>query len=440
MLRSFIHKEIYQIIARRSFWVLCAVIFTLNIYTTTVQVFSDNNRKESFQEYWIEHQKFNQLKPKELNSIPFSMAILPPAKLGMLFTGLKQVIGLPPIEQNSLDYLFKNIDFGILTGILFSLLAMILSYHTISGEREEGTLKLIDSFPVKRAKIILGKWLGIVITIGCLYSLCFSVSILLLLIFANTSIAVFDLYAILFIYLIGLIYISGVVLLGIYISVKVRHSYLSLLTALLVWALVILVLPSVPDYTGRLIKSPSPLQFIHSEAKAEMTRKAEIKKIRQKYREQDMTEEEIDEKAKLDIERVIKSNNTERNKNQKEFENGLFKRLGVSLAVSFLSPYTCYTLAVNELAATGLSVNVALMQQRDMHRSLVNNYLEEIRQRSINNPLYTPDYSDMPKFQFQYPSLIVRLIAAGVPMLLLLFFNILFFVMSFKAFLKYDVR
>jgi ABC-type transport system involved in multi-copper enzyme maturation permease subunit len=406
-----------------------------------MQISSYNNSKKSFHEYYTEHQKFYSLNPDNVGEDQLDMAILPPAHLGMMFTGLKQLIGFRAIDQNSIDYLFKNTDFGMLIGILFSLLAIILSFQTISGEREDGMLKLIDSYPVKRAKIIVGKWLGIITIIGVLYTLCYLITILLIVCYANTQLNDVDVYALLIVFFTGFFYISGIVLLGIFISIKIRQSYLSLLTALLVWAFVILVLPSVPDYSGRLfVKVPSDLQVLYDEAESNINKVNAINKIKEKYRIPGITEDEIERQNKVEIERTNNRFVEQRHKTNEYWQSKQLKRMTISTGTSLFSPYVCYTLAVNEIAATGVSVNILLMHQRDEYNKTIETYLKNVKQRSKEDSNYKPDYIDIPKFEFRYPSLVVRFGAAAAPFVLLLVFNILFSIFSFKAFSKYDVR
>ena len=438
MLRSFFLKEIVQNFSSKVFWVMCVVIFTLNSYSTIEQILSYNKDKEVFQEYLIEHQKFNQLKPYDLQSVLFNMAILPPANLGMLFPEIRQFVSVSAIDQNSIEYLFKKINFGIFIGIIFSLLALILSFHTIAGEREEGMLKLVNSYSVKRAKIITGKWLGIVTTTGLIYSICCVTTFLLTVVYANIQIDSVDVISFFLIYFIGIVYISGIVLLGIYISIKAKHSYLSLLMSLLVWALVILVFPSIPDYAGRLIKVPSSLQVLYSEFDINGKKSDKIREIREKYRTKGipMNSKEVTR----EIEEVQKQFNAQARAINRKSENGLLKRLGISLGISLISPYTCYTLAVNEIAATGVSVNILLMKQREEHYTRITDYLKQIEERSKNDIQYKPDYSDIPKFEFESSPVIVRLAAAGIPFILLLVFNLSFLILCFRSFRKYDVR
>ena len=420
---------------------LGGVIVAATIVCMLMQIESFNNTGKAFDEYWVQRQKLLELNPEDVGSMTQTMAIMPPANLGMFFSGLKQFIDVKAIDQNSIEYLFKSLDFRILIGILFSLFAIILSFNTISGEREDGMLKLIDANPVKRGKIILGKWFGIMTIIGALYSLCYIVIIILIRIFANVQITGVDITSLLIIYFVGLLYISGMVFIGMYISVKVRSSHISLLIALLVWALTVLVLPCVPDYAGRLsVKSPSPLSVIRYEDEMNKEQKKAIQKIKDKYIAEQIPEDQIEIIAKDEIETTIAGLRNQRRQYNKNFENSLVTRMAVSTVLTFFSPYACYTLSVNEIAATGVLANLSLMHQRDTYNSTVEQYLKEKNEHSETNPNDQPSYGDIPRFQFNPPLLKDRIIAASVPFALLLVFNFILFVFTFKSFLKYDVR
>ena len=46
-------------------------------------------------------------------------------------------------------------------GTLMSLLTILISYEAISGEKRDGTLRLLLSNPVSRMQLFLGKYLGL---------------------------------------------------------------------------------------------------------------------------------------------------------------------------------------------------------------------------------------------------------------------------------------
>jgi Cu-processing system permease protein len=70
---------------------------------------------------------------------------------------------------------FRATGLGMVSmvGILIPMLALMLSYATIAGERENGSLQLLLTMPVTRLEIVLGKFagLGAVLTFALLLGL-----------------------------------------------------------------------------------------------------------------------------------------------------------------------------------------------------------------------------------------------------------------------------
>ena len=60
---------------------------------------------------------------------------------------------------------FPPLDFSAVLSIMISLLALVFSYDTVTREREEGTLRFIFSSSVSRYSFLVGKWLGVVLTV-----------------------------------------------------------------------------------------------------------------------------------------------------------------------------------------------------------------------------------------------------------------------------------
>ena len=52
------------------------------------------------------------------------------------------------------------VSLSSLTIFLLPLIALLLSYDAIAGEIDRGTMALLMSFPVSRAQVIVGKFLG----------------------------------------------------------------------------------------------------------------------------------------------------------------------------------------------------------------------------------------------------------------------------------------
>ena len=73
-------------------------------------------------------------------------------------------IWLAPTQKRGSDNpflaMFLTVDVVFIFKIVLSALAILFAYNTISGEREDGTLKLVLSNAIPRDVVVLGKYLG----------------------------------------------------------------------------------------------------------------------------------------------------------------------------------------------------------------------------------------------------------------------------------------
>jgi ABC-type transport system involved in multi-copper enzyme maturation permease subunit len=86
-------------------------------------------------------------------------------------------------SDNPIYAVFRIIDFSFIVQFILTLFAILFTFDAVNGEREKGTLQLVFSNPVSRARYLLakcaGSWLGLVIPI----SIPILLSLLLVLIF-----------------------------------------------------------------------------------------------------------------------------------------------------------------------------------------------------------------------------------------------------------------
>ena len=74
------------------------------------------------------------------------------------------VTGFAPEKPSVLDA-FMMLTQGFNFSLIGGLLALILSFNTVSGERDRNTLKLLTSYPLHRDSIINGKFLAGIFTL-----------------------------------------------------------------------------------------------------------------------------------------------------------------------------------------------------------------------------------------------------------------------------------
>lgn len=147
-----------------------------------------------------------------------------------------------PYSDDPIFAVFRILDFSFIVQIVISLFAILFTYDAINGEREQGTLRLVLSNPVPRAKYLIakatGSWLGLAAPLSVTVLLCLLMVILFRVPFESSH----------WIRLIGLLglsllYFTFFVFLGVFLSTLTRHSSVSFLVALVCWIAFVMITP-----------------------------------------------------------------------------------------------------------------------------------------------------------------------------------------------------
>ena len=137
-----------------------------------------------------------------------------------------------------------KVDWAFIIGYVLSLIAILFTFDAISGERELGTLRLMLANPIPRHTVLIGKFLGALISIGIPLTLAVLMNLLLI----STSSAVqisLDAWGRLgIIFFIAILYTSLFLALGLLISARVSRSAVSLVILLLIWVIFVVFVPS----------------------------------------------------------------------------------------------------------------------------------------------------------------------------------------------------
>ena len=137
-----------------------------------------------------------------------------------------------------------KVDWAFIIGYVLSLIAILFTFDAVSGERERGTLRLMLANPIPRHTVLIGKFLGALISINIPFALAVLMNLLLI----STSSAVQlgpDAWGRLgIIYFIAVLYIGLFLALGLLVSARVSRSAVSLMILLLIWVTFVIFVPS----------------------------------------------------------------------------------------------------------------------------------------------------------------------------------------------------
>ena len=201
----------------------------------------------------------------------------PPQSFQVLFYGVEKTLDrtavvsddfLPgfqgDLNTNPAVLLFPVADLLFVVGVVLSLLAFFISYDTIAGERETGTLKLLLSYSVPRDLIIAAKWLGGYFSLALPFLVSLLVGALLISLSDDVPFTTTDWQAFVRSGVGSLLLLAVMFSIGLFVSVHSSSSSTAILSLLAVWVLVALVVSRSPRRwrgagpPGRNARGPPP--------------------------------------------------------------------------------------------------------------------------------------------------------------------------------------
>ncbi len=153
-------------------------------------------------------------------------------------------INLAITADNPFLSIFPSLDVSLIFKIVLSLLVLLFAYDAISGEREQGTLKLIMSSSLPRYHFLLGKIVAGLITLTIPVTIAFIIGLLILVFSPMVDLTGPDWARIGMIYIGSLIFISAMYNVGLLFSALAKESAISLMLALLFWVVSVIVIPN----------------------------------------------------------------------------------------------------------------------------------------------------------------------------------------------------
>jgi ABC-type transport system involved in multi-copper enzyme maturation permease subunit len=477
MLKTIISKEFLDNILNLRFivgFILCIII------TISCVIILSNDYQQEMKDYQARIALQDEFLDKYAHTNRISGMIVPqkpPEQFHSLVIGIPDDADLGSFDDNPLPILFPPLDLIFIVTIIMSLMAILFSYDAIAGEREKGTLKLMISNSISRANLLFGKWIGgtLSLLIPFIFSLLFSAIYITLNPNVNWDGSAWAAFFLLI--LASIIFIAAFYLMGLLVSAFSKYASTSILTSLFLWVIFILVIPNLSPYiAAQLYRIPSvnkieqEVSRIRGIERDELGRKLSAE-VTQKYEKQygqmftdlqtmdrdairKLTETDPDFKAMYEsYTNEYSSAWQEANRIQAEKASKIRRDLDnrggiqtfIAKHIACLSPYANYVYLATDLTGTGLRSLSYFSSIASEYYATMSSYLqskeEQARQK---DPTYGSNsflnVSDRPRFVYREEPLSNRF-GAGQPYWgFLLFFNVLFFVLAFVRFLRYDVR
>jgi ABC-2 type transport system permease protein len=203
-------KEFFDSMKSRTFLIIFGIFLALMIASSVTGVNSYNNQLEQYQKMQAETQYTEEV-----------------------------FVYFPEPELTAV--LFQDMIGNI--GIIGSILAIILGYNAVSGEKERGNLKLLLSYPLYREDVINGKFLGkigvLVLTLAITSILSVAVALIM-----GINLTFSDLVAIMVFMGISTVYLTTFLGISIFFSTISKNGTSSMLNSFMFWIVSAMVITS----------------------------------------------------------------------------------------------------------------------------------------------------------------------------------------------------
>jgi ABC-type transport system involved in multi-copper enzyme maturation permease subunit len=475
MFKAIVRKEVLGNILSFRFVVTLALLLVVVPVTTFVltgdylkKVSDASLRQAETETYLRSYAHFNRIGN-------ILRATMPPLPSETLVRGLSADVNLSQFDDDPLPVMFPLVDLVFVVTILMSLVALIFAYDAVSGEKEDGTLKLMLSNGLARPQVILAKIVGGGLTLLVPYVMSLIVGLLVILVHPGVGWAAADWGALGLITIGTILFVMLFYALGVFISARHHTSSASIMTSLLAWVLLVLVVPSLSPYIASFL-SPTPsriqvereVQRLGDTARDDLGRKLEAERLREvlvrypvlaeKLSEADRKRlAERDPAAREAFEAETKARQgawDEANRIQSDKIDAVRKaaalkdkaQTDLSRTISMISPLAVFTYLATDLTSTGMRNGAYFDRVGGVWDQAFWDYArKKIAELQAKDPATdwwntAVDMSDRPRFEFREEQLGARVLATLPEFVVLLAGGLLFFVLAYVSFLGYDVR
>lgn len=479
MLRLFIRKEIHDSLLNQRFMALALFSVVLMPLSAFINYEYYQARKESFDSQHAEYQA-DEPSPRNLRAYrsPVILSAMargtePYMPIYYAFSNDANETRPGNIEAQDFSALstFGSFDFLFLVQIVFSLLAVLLAFDMVAGEKERGTLRAVLANPVPRDSVLLGKLIGGYFVLWLTFLIG---SLLLYLVLAayDARFLSADIMArVGFIFLTSSFFLAGFYSLGLMVSTFCHSTKTAIVALLVTWVVLQLVMPKAAEKIAAValpVDSEESMRVEKAGVVEDLSQEMRLKAgelymrvkgtdtIRGAFEfvgsgtpEAEQFKSEYQEIAR-DFDRRQRDRVREINLNYRRQKD---QQLRLSRAISLLSPASALTFFVSDAAGTGDLAYQGYRQAVQAHYQIIDQTIFAVQRTDrfeISMGGMTmmggmgdadpPPLDELPAFKVPEPSLSKVLKTNVWSVASLLAYLLIPFLISYVAFLRYDVR
>jgi len=328
-------------------------------------------------------------------------------------------------------------DFVYVVNVVLSFLALLFIFDTVCGEKQAGTLRLMLSNAVPRHTVLLGKWIG-GFTVLIVPFLLAAVGALL---YARSAGALRpeNVGAVAMVVVLACLYVAVFFNIGLFVSTLTVRANTSLLVCLLIWVLFILVIPNMAPVTAKILEPTPPLESVRAE------KKAVDEEIWLKINQIEASGQLSYGRSTQDaVEKLERERTRRKAKWDEYYKDSLARQMDLAETFGRLSPSACWTYAALAMTGTGPAAYEAISVARNSLASEFDAFRQRMRKkreemgREPGWSAFLPE--EVPSLNVVWPTLNRAVNVALNDVLILAILNVVFFMLGFMKFLRYDVR
>ena len=346
---------------------------------------------------------------------------------------------------------FSDIDWVFVISLILSFVAFLMTFDSISAEKERGTLPLVISNSIPRHIVLFGKYVSSIITM----IIPLVIGILLNLIIVNMAGLVISSGQWLKIVLfagISICYLSIFLLLGILVSSRSSKSSNSIVALLFIWVVVVMIIPAF----GRIISE----KYVDVPTRSEIDRRidevaGELWENNEQFGKNagnwgsDPNADWVNPPARA---RLFNAVTEARNKIEDDHINQWVAQVNLGRNITKISPTILYHTISESIFGTGIVRFHNLYEQLKQYQETLKNYVIDTDRQDPDSwhllAEYHPvllsqkpvDYNTIPKFSESEVPISSALKNAVWDIGALILLNVLLFIAVHVSFLRCDVR
>lgn len=369
---------------------------------------------------------------------------------------------MPSGPRNFKMPVIPELDWSFIIKIIFSLYVILLGYTAISGEKEQGTLRLVLSNSIGRVNLLMAKYTSILLTVMVPLVTGIVLSLIIIGIFIPEILTLSNLLRILMMLVLSLVYLSVFAFLSLLVSSLIHRSSLVLMILLAVWVLFAVIIPNTSGILSRRF-SKVPSEYQTARQIGPMINEqvwARVNEVRERVKKGEI---KTADEAKKETARAFNEGQDDLIKHYKSYDDAMKQRAAMAQNMSRLSPTALFQYASENIAQTGTKREKHFLKDARSYANIYDRYiLEKVgkvvataswsfsttfivngKKVPINSPRpeeYRGDKSDFPHFVENQPSLALSLRDALFDIAALMLWNIVLAVLAFSTFIFADVR